>query len=456
MNFFIKKIGIAELYVALVVLLPFSVGEAQPAVDYDEDSIDEIFSEWDQPDSPGCAIGIYHNGNLIFSNGYGNAVLDQKKPITPQTVFYSGSVSKQFTAAAIALLSLRGELELDRPVRDYIPEMPAYAEHQDPTVRQLIHHTSGLPDLYSLLSLYDMDLEEVLPFEEMVEVITGQSHLNFEPGSEYLYSNSGYTLLAELVERVSGQTLREYTTEHLFEPLGMNNTHFHDDRHHQINNQALSYQPNDNGGFEKSYLANFEGVGPGGLYTTVEDMLKWNQQLTENQLPNAEGFNELMHRRGVLSTGDTLDYAFALNIDEYKGEKKVDHSGTFMGFKAHYLRLPDQEYGSTILCNVGSADPSALNKELADLFWSDQFEKWLSQYQGAYYSEALDLEYNLQIKGANLHLDRKTSPSGKLLHAGDNTFRTGSWEIKFQETEQGEVKGFSIFSGRANNIFFKK
>jgi CubicO group peptidase (beta-lactamase class C family) len=456
MNMLSEKIRAAKFAGILFLLIPLVTAEAQPGINVDEDRIDGIFNEWDKSGSPGCAVGIYHDGEMVFSKGYGEAVLDQNTPITSQTVFYAGSVSKQFTAAAVALLSLRGELELDRPVRNYIPEMPEFEGHQEPTVLQLIHHTSGIPDLYSLLALYEIDLEEVVPFEKMVEVITGQSHLNFEPGSEYLYSNSGYTLLAELVERVSGQTLREFTTDHLFHPLGMNNTHFHDDRHHQINNQALSYQPNENGGFEKSYLANFEGVGPGGLYTTVEDMLKWNQQLMENQLSNASGFNEVMQRRGIIHNGDTLDYAFALQLDEYKGQKRVGHGGTFMGFKAHFLQLPEQQYGSTILCNVGSVDPADLNNELADLFWRDQFEEWLSQYKGTYYSKGLDLEYTLKVKDANLFLDREASPSGKLSFVDNKTFRTSGWEIEFNKSGQDSIEGFSISSGRANNIFFKK
>src|SRR5699024_1628089 len=135
------------------------------------------------------------------------------------------------------------------------------------------------------------------------------------------------TLMAELVERVSGQSLREYTTEHLFDPLGMNNTHFHDDHTHGIDNQALSYWGDKN--FRLGYMSSFEGTGPGGVYTTIEDMLKWNQQLSRNRLPDAEEFNELMRQRGVLNNGDTLSYAFALKIDKYKGQKSVGHGGSF-------------------------------------------------------------------------------------------------------------------------------
>lgn len=430
--------------------------KAQQSPEINEDEIDEIFSEWDQNDSPGCAVGVYQDGEIIFSNGYGQAVLGEEQPIAPRTVFYAGSVSKQFAAAAIALLHLRGDLDVNHPVREYIPEMPEYDSENEPTVRQLVHHTSGLPDLYSLLSLYDLDLEQELPFEKMVDVITGQSHLNFEPGSSYLYSNSGYTLLAEIVERVTGQSLREFTSEQIFDPLGMKNTHFHDNPDHPIEHKALSYQPKGNESFEESYLSNFEGVGPGGLYTTVEDMMKWDHQLYENKLTQAGNFNELMRERGMLTTGDTLSYAFGLQFGEYKGEKVVGHGGSFMGFKADYLRLPDQKYGSVLLCNLGDINPSELNKQLAEVFYGDDFKEWLKRFEGDYYSGSLDLEYSLRIEDDHLYLDRQNDPSGKLTYGDGLSFSTGNWQIEFEESKSGEIKAFTISSARAKDILFTK
>src|SRR5699024_2291315 len=230
-----------------------------------------------------------------------------------------------------------------------------------------------------------------------------------------------------------------YTIEHIFEPLGMVNTHFHDDHNHAIDNQALSYW-GDSQDFRLGYISSFEGAGPGGLYTTIGDMLKWNQQLSRNRLPNAEGFNELMRRRGVLNNGDTLSYAFALRIDEYKGQKAVGHGGSFMGFKADYLRLPEHGYGATLLCNLGSIDPGKLNRQIADAVLEIPIGKWLAKYAGSYYSEALDLEYSLTVEGTNLHLDDKQRvPKGKLSYNGNKTFSTGSWEIEFQENNRGEV-----------------
>ncbi len=450
----IKKANAMGL-LSMLLALTFSAATAQQKLQFDKAQIDSIFDTWNKPASPGCAVGIYSEGEIIFSAGYGEAILKSNTPITPQTIFYSGSVSKQFAAAAVALLYLRGEVDIDKPVRHYFPEMSAYPEfNQEPTVRQLVHHTSGLPDLYSLLSIYDIRLKDGVSKEELLAIITGQSHLNFEPGSQYLYSNSGYTLLAELVHRVSGQSLREFTTEHIFEPLGMDNTHFHDDHTHVIDRKALSYQGNEK--FRLSYLSNFEGVGPGGLYTTIEDMIKWDQQLSENRLPNADGFNELMHKRGVLNNGDTLTYAFGLKIDKYKGHKTVGHGGSFMGFKANYLRFPEHHYSSVLLCNLGSIDPGELNNELADAVLNKPIEKWYSGFAGNYYSEALDLEYTIDHKDGSLYLNRKTNPSGKLKYVDDHTFSSGSWKLEFNKTEEEEIVGFKLSSSRAINIYFQK
>lgn len=444
------------LGLSLAVLLwglPQTV-QAQVHENVDEERIDEMFSEWDREGSPGCAVGVYHDDELIFSNGYGEKNLDYGKSITPETVFYIGSVSKQFAAAALAHLAVQGELDLDKTVRHYVPEMP---EHDvEPTVRQLIHHTSGIPDLYSLLSLYGYDVADVIPFSEMVEVVTRHSHLNFEPGSEYLYSNAGYTLMAEIVDRVSGQTLRQYTDEHLFEPLGMDNTHFHDDRTHVVENRAISYQPGGSEEFRVSYLQNFEGVGPGGLYSTVEDMLQWERQLNDNRLDGAEGFNELMRTPGVLTDGDTLDYAFGISKGQYKGQKTVGHGGSFMGFRADYLRLPEQDYGASILCNLGSINPGGLNREVADVFLEDVFADWLERFEGTYYSEDMDLEFRLEIDEGDLKLvNREESPSGTLSYSGESSFRTGGWQLDF-EVGETQAEGFTLNTGRARNIAFER
>jgi CubicO group peptidase (beta-lactamase class C family) len=451
-----NKIFSVVLLVFFISSFSVSVVKAQNNSNLNKNRIDTLFKKWDRPGSPGCAAGVYHEGKIVFSKGYGGADLEKNRPITPNTIFRVASLSKQFTAAAIALLSIRNEIDLDQPVRNYIPDLPDYNEYsKQVTVRQLVHHTSGIPDLFSLLALYDISLKDTLNSAKLLKTILSQSHLNFKPGSKYMYSNSGYAILGALVEKVSGQPLQKYLEENLFNPLGMNNSHFHNDRNHVMDQQAFSYRSDGNGQFKMSYLPNFEGLGPTGLYTTIEDMFKWNQQLYNNKLSNAKGFNKLMHQRGIPNNGDTLSYAFALNIDKYKGQKTVGHSGVLMGFRTNYLRIPNQQYGSVLLCNLGNIDPGKINKKMSDIFLEKPYAEWLRKFEGTYYSEELDLKYRFEVKEADLYLYRGKGSSEKITYIKNSTFRFDEFKLNFKLSKH-KVESLNISSDRAKNLLFKK
>jgi CubicO group peptidase (beta-lactamase class C family) len=432
-----------------------------------ESQIDAIFKKWDTSHTPGCAVGVYQDGKILFEKGYGMANLKKKIPITPKTTFAMASISKEFNAAAVVLLSLRGKVDLQKPVRDYIPEMPVYPGKHQPTVGELLHHTSGIPDLFALLSLYDISLHKMVSSKKIIKVITGQSHLNFEPGSKFLYSNSGFSLLAEIVKRVSGQSLKEFTLKNIFMPLGMENTIFRDNRNQKIKNQAMSYRPEGRDKYRLSYRKNWEGVGATGLRTNIEDFAKWDQQLIQNRLPDAKGFDKLMHQPGVLNNDDTLNYAMGLMIRNYKGQKTVSHDGIFMGFKTSYLSLPKLHYGSAIFCNSGNINPIKLNREVADLYFKSLFDQWLEKFAGAYYSKSLRLKYTLKVHDGNLYLKKKQNAReqkltyarashGVVSNKTGRKFRTGEWTLLFKESAKGKVEGFTISRSRAYNIFFKK
>src|SRR5271170_6831315 len=258
------------------VLLLFAIGAAvaQDAAKVDKNlalrdlhgRVDKVFAKWDSTTSPGCALSVIKDGQIIYKRAYGMADLDHDIPITPETVFHVASISKQFTAAAIILLVQEGKISLDDDVRKYITELPDFGVPI--TIRQLIHHTSGLRDQWSLLGLagwrYSLDL---ITDADVLAVMSRQRDLNFPPGSRHLYSNTGYTLLAQIVKRVSGQSFREFTTSHIFEPLQMNNTRFRDDHAEVIKNIAYGYQPAQNA-FLIS-ITNFDTVGATSLLTTV-------------------------------------------------------------------------------------------------------------------------------------------------------------------------------------------
>ncbi|MGH7461102.1 MAG: serine hydrolase domain-containing protein, partial [Longimicrobiales bacterium] len=332
-----------------------ALGIAMPLAAQTPSQVDAIFARYDRKDSPGCALGVVRDGRLIYQKGYGSANLDYALPNGPEMVYYVGSVSKQFTAAAVALLSLDGRISLDDPVSKYVPEMN-HLPHL--TVRQLVHHMSGVRDIYTLMALAGIRMEDVFPETDAIGLIARQKELNFAPGTDYLYSNSGYLLLAQIVRRVTGKSLREYADERLFKPLGMTNTHFHDEPYHIFPNRAISYAPVQGGGYRISYLLNFDKIGAGGLYTTLNDLMLWDRNFYDNKL--GKGFLELMHRRGVRADGDTLAYAFGLQIGRYRGERTVRHSGSLMGFQADLVRFPEHRFTVMALCNGNDITPTTL------------------------------------------------------------------------------------------------
>ncbi len=272
-------------------------------------AVDSIFSPWDRSDSPGCALGVAQNGRFLYERGYGMANLDYGIANSPRMVYYVGSVSKQFTAASITLLAAQGRIRLTDDVRKYIPELPDYGETI--TILDLLHHTSGLRDIYVLMDLAGIRMEDVFPDADALALIARQKALNFAPGSDYLYSNTGYWLLGQIVKRVSGESLREYARRQLFQPLGMMHSHFHDDPGHPMPDRVVSYMPASNNAFRMADLPNFDKIGAGGLYTTVEDLLKWDDEFYDGRV-GGDAFLRQMQTRAVLDNGDTLGYAQGL------------------------------------------------------------------------------------------------------------------------------------------------
>jgi len=330
------------------------------------DRVDALFSQWDHKDSPGCALAVIRNGRIIYEQGYGMANLELGVPISPRSVFYIGSTSKQFVAAGIGLLAIEGKLSLDDDIRKYIPEMPEYGTRI--TIRNLIHHTSGLRDFLTLLGIAGIDFGTYHE-PDVLELIRRQKALNFEPGSEYLYSNSGYFLLSVIVHRASGKTLREFAEDRIFQPLGMNNSHFHDDYTRLIPDRASGYYPAGRKKF-KNFLSTFDNVGSGGLFTSVRDLFLWDQNFYHHEVGGRELF-DLLHTKGTLADGGELDYAFALTIGSYKGLKTVSHGGALGGYRAALTRFPDQKFTVIVLANLSTIDPSKLAGRVAELYLTD-------------------------------------------------------------------------------------
>lgn len=377
--------------------------------------VDKIFSSWDRTDSPGCALGIIKDGKLIYAKGYGMANLDYNIPITPKTVFRIASTSKQFTAMCIALLEEEGKLFLEDSIRKYIPELPDYASAVK--IKHLIYHTSGFRDYLTLQYLAGKGDDDFYTAEEVLELLARQKALNFKPGDEFLYSNTGYFLLGVIVERVTGKTLAQFAKENIFDPLGMKNTHFHDDHTMIVKNRATGYAPAKNG-FKISETS-LDIVGDGAVFTTVEDLYLWDQNFYHNRL--GKGGQKLIERiltPGKLNSGKKLNYAFGLMISRYRGLKYIHHGGSFVGFRAQMMRFPQQHFTVIVLANLSSINPTRLCLQVADLFLEKEFTeekriparpepvklslKEKKKFVGTYYNEEKDRLLRISLINSEL------------------------------------------------------
>lgn len=362
---------------ALAALSLLHPGVAPPAAAQNADVIegdalvaafDGAFGDLAIDGSPGCAVGAVDQGRFVIKRGYGHANLDWGTPITSNTVFYAGSVSKQFTAASVVLLAQDGALQLDDPVQVLFPELTNWPETV--TIRHLIHHTSGVPDMYRVMNKHGLSTWDRYTPEEAVKLLAIEP-LDFEPGDQYSYSNGGYLLLSLVVARASGMSLREFADERIFTPLGMLDTHFHDDPGHIVPRRAMSYQPSPHGddGFWQSYQGNFVLPGAGGLYTTVEDFALWDENFRTGRVGGPD-FAETMQQRGTLNSGEELSYAFAMSVgttgEGSSATRVIDHTGSFMGFKAYYVRFPDRERSIWAFCNYGPLVPKDRVLEVAE------------------------------------------------------------------------------------------
>jgi len=365
-----RPLALAAASVVWLAATPLHAQNPGAQTDPAPADIDAIFARWDQPDSPGCALGVYRDGQIVYENGYGMANLDWGIPIDPATVFYVGSVSKQFTAASILLLARGGELSLDDDIRTYLPELPVY--DAPVTIRHLLHHTGGMRDMYRTMTAEGVDIFDIVSDAEALELLARQP-LDFPPGEKFSYSNGGFFLLAQIVARVSGMSFHDFTTTNLFEPLGMGDTHFHDDPGHIVRARAMSYETDESGELKQNYVSTFDFVGQGGLYTTVEDLIKWDQNFYENRVGGA-GFTEAMLTRGELTNGEKIPYALGLMHMDYRGQKVIDHAGGMMGFRADLVRFPDQHFSVSALCNHSDINPSELARRVADLYLANVLE----------------------------------------------------------------------------------
>lgn len=425
-------VGLVGLMTSLPALAaPPSTVRIQPA------RIDAVFKAYSGPSTPGCALGIYQDGRILYSHGYGVADLNQGTPITPTTLFDVGSVSKQFTAASLVLLANEGKLSLTDDIRKYLPEVPDYGTPI--TIDHLLHHTSGLRDYNDLLLLQGHYYEDVTDDDDALHVIARQRALRFKPGARFEYSNSGYFLAAVIVKRVTGKNLAAFAKERLFQPLGMPRSHFRDDHTAVVPGRATAYAPSEKGGYQLD-MSNWDQLGDGQVQTSVTELVKWEENFSTARVGGRALIDGLL-TRGTLESGASTGYGRGLFLDTYRGVQRVQHSGSWGGYRAILMRFPAQHVSIALLCNRADTRPDFAER-VADLVLGNVFQAAeqeakaaapaatrapeptsgdFARYAGLYYDDAGHRVMNVRYQDGKLEL---ALPGRALLlrAAGDDRF----------------------------------
>jgi CubicO group peptidase (beta-lactamase class C family) len=336
--------------------------------------VNALFAEWNKAGSPGVAIGVVHQGRLVYAKGFGEADVETGARIGSQTIFHAASLAKQFTAYAIVLLARQGKLSLDDDIRTYLPHVPDVGKKI--TIRHLIHHTSGLRDQWALLTMAGRRMDDVITKEHIFNLIRRQKELNFEPGSEFAYSNTNYTLLAEIVSRVGQQPFPDWMQEHVFGPLGMKNTMFYDDHERIVKNRAYSFYKDhgqSNTLYRKSVLS-YANSGATSLLTTIPDLAKWVATFRNARVGDSTPMGQML-QRGRLTRGDTLPYSFGLFHGDYKGLAQYAHNGADAGYRSFLSYFPKADYGFIVLSNAAGFDAGKATYDLANLYLAGQLKE---------------------------------------------------------------------------------
>ena len=432
--------------------------------------VDELFSEWDKTNSPGCVIAIIYNGKIVYKHGYGMANLELNVPLTSLSVFYLASVSKQFTAMAIGLLVEDEKIALTDDIRKYLPELPDYG---DPiTIEHLIYHTGGIRDYLELGNLVGKRMEDVWREDETMKVIARQKELNFPPGDQFFYSNSGYVLLAVIVKRITGKSLGEFADENIFQPLDMENTVFKGDHKLIIKNRVSGYSRRPDGDFTNEYH-NLQTVGDGGLYTNVDDLFLWDQNFYNNKLgKGTQGLIDLLYTTTPLNDGTDQKYAFGLMHHTYRGLKVLQHGGDLNGARTQMTRFPDQKFTVICLSNLGDFNPGKMVFEIVDIYLADYLEpkeddpspeaikltgQELASKVGLYHSTKTGMTRRVEIEDGKLIIPLMKELTLTMLPLDKNRFNVVGFpvEIVFKSIKGGERLQMSEVFGNEPTITYE-
>lgn len=433
----LSKAPILSLFILLAAAPNESTAQSQSLPDSLIKKIDSICAEWNKPNTPGCAVGIVRNDSLLFAKGYGMADLEFGIPITDSTIFHMASVSKQFTAFSIVLLQRAGKLKLDDDIRKYLPWFPDLGTKI--TIRNLLNHTSGIRDQWQLLAIQGTRIDDVITQNHIVKILGQQRALNFSVGTKYSYSNSNFTLAAEIVKAVSGQTLRQFTDSAIFRPLGMLHTHVHDDYQEIVKNRSYSYERKDSAHFSNDILS-YSNAGATSLFTNIDDMAKWLRNFYLHRLGDQADIDTLT-TKGRLKNGKEQDYALGISNGTHNQRwKEFSHGGADAGYRTYVAVYPDQKLGIAVFGNIGNFNAGGVAADIVDLFLKDTSAKArkpapkdtsaatltaqdiaaLQPYLGSYISSTNGVALDFAIKNGKLYALQDAS---NLLLIKDSTGR---------------------------------
>jgi CubicO group peptidase (beta-lactamase class C family) len=435
--------------------------------------VDRLFDAFVQPGEPGCSVAVMREGEVVHASAYGLADVAKQKRLSPGSVFNIASVSKQFTAFSILLLEAQGELSIDDRLVKYVPELSASAG--DVTLRHLIHHTGGLRDYMDLLLLGGRTTEEGATQHETVQLLARQKAANTAPGTEYAYSNSGYVLLATVVERVSGVSMKQFAQENIFGPLGMSGTTIIDRYPAGLPGLARGYTK-EGEGFRIDESA-WEQVGDGQVHTTATDMFRWAENFHSGKV-GGHGVMARMQETGVLASGERLGYAAGLGIAEHDGRPTISHSGGWAGYGAFFLYFPEQRFTANVFCNRNDVDARHIATALADLFLDGESPsrqgstddelpgdedhvpaaEWqpanLSHFEGAYWSEEAQARCVLVQRDSQLVLEG-CADGLPMQPAKPAEFYIPAIDVRIRFRQQsGRATGFSLRSSGLYDLAF--
>jgi CubicO group peptidase (beta-lactamase class C family) len=434
-------------------------------------AIDQLFARW-TTDTPGCAVGVAVGGKTVLTKAYGMADLERDVPNTVDTIFEAGSVAKQFTAMAVLLLAQDGTLSLDDQVRKHIPELPDYGRPL--TIRHMLNHTSGLRDWGSVAGIAGAPrTTREYTHGHVLDIVSRQKHLNFPPGDQWSYSNTGFNLSAILVARLSGMSFTEFSRTRIFAPLGMTRTSWRDDHTAIVKRRAIAYSSEPDGFHIEMPFENVHGNG--GLLTTVGDLLKWNENFVTPVVGRPPLIAELQ-TAGRFNDGRPLDYALGLYVASYRGVKNVYHSGSTAGYRAHLNRFPDAHTSVAVLCNVSSGDATRSANLVSDVYLAAPLApaaaaavvpparamvrppgaEQLARFSGNYWSGEAEVVLTAAVENGALVLKRRPDTTIVLTAVEPDTFRGSIGTVTFRRDPGGQIVAMTVKQERVWELRFDR